>query len=108
MPKRNGPALALEWPFQATLVRYYCSEFAVTSQRVMIKTGSFKREALELFLRQIESAGVNQCILGRLLDYGTMDLTGSGGTKRTLPTIAFPLAFRKAVLEQIAVLPLSA
>jgi hypothetical protein len=85
----------------ARFATYMYSEFVVTSKRVVVKIGFFKRQSLEFFLRQIESAGVNQGFLGRVLNYGTVVLTGSGGTSTYLPRIARPLAFRKALLEQI-------
>ena len=37
--------------------------------------------------------GVDQTLFGRLLDYGTITVTGTGGTKEQFPRIATPLEF---------------
>jgi len=44
------------------------TEIAVTSQRVIIKRGLFRRNTIEMNAGQIESVQLNQSILGRLLD----------------------------------------
>jgi hypothetical protein len=41
--------------------------------------------------------GVDQGLLGRLLDFGTITVTGTGGTQETFQRIAAPLEFRKQV-----------
>lgn len=84
-------------------IRVKTSEFAVTNKRVLIKVGVVSRRSLELLLAKIEGIGVNQSITGRLLDYGTIVVSGTGGTKEPFKIIAKPLAFRKCVQEQISV-----
>jgi len=53
---------------------------------------------VELQHSKVESLQVNQTILGRLFDYGSVVITGSGGTHAPIPYIAHPLAFRSAAL----------
>jgi len=50
-----------------------------------------------------QGIGVNQGILGKALDYGTIVVSGTGGTKEPFKNIAQPFEFRKQVQEQIAV-----
>ncbi len=78
-------------------VRLATSEFAVTNKRVLIKTGLIRRRTLELLLSKVETIGVEQGIYGRVFNYGTIVVTGTGGTKELFPVIAKPLEFRKAV-----------
>ena len=59
------------------LITYYTTEFAVTDKRVIAKTGLVRRHSLELLLTKVESVGVDQPILGRLLDYGTITVVGT-------------------------------
>ena len=82
------------------LIEYWTSEFAVTTKRVIMKVGWVARRVLELDLHKIESVNVDQPLLGRLLDYGTITVIGTGGTRETFHRIALPLAFRKAFQEQ--------
>ncbi len=78
-------------------IRFITSEFAVTDRRVLIKTGLVRRHTLELLLGRVETVGVDQGIFGRIWDYGTITVIGTGGTRELFPGIAKPLEFRKAV-----------
>jgi len=83
-------------------ISYSSSEFAVTDKRVIIKVGWIKRRTLETMLAKVEGIGVDQGILGRMLDYGTLTVTGTGGTKEPFPNIADPLEFRRQVQAQVS------
>jgi len=85
----------------AGIVRRNATEIAVTSRRVLIKTGIVNRRTLELLLSRIESIGVNETPLGRMLGYGTVVLRGTGGTPEPFDRIDQPLEFRKQVQSQI-------
>ena len=73
------------------------SEFAVTNKRVIIKVGLIRRHTLELLLSKVESIGVDQGIIGRIVGYGSIVVIGTGGTKEPFKNIAAPLEFRKQV-----------
>ena len=81
-------------------IRYATSEFGCTNRRVILKIGWVSRTTVEMLLSKVENIGVIQGIVGRLLDYGTIRVTGTGGTDETFTMIAGPLAFRRAVQEQ--------
>lgn len=83
------------------IVRRNATEIAVTSRRVLIKTGIANRRTLELLLSRIESIGVNESPLGRILGYGTVVLRGTGGTPEQFDRIAHPLDFRREVQRQV-------
>ena len=89
-------------PLLITLIKYTSSEFAVTDKRVIIKVGFIKRRTLETMLGKIEAIGVEQGVLGRLFGFGTMTVTGTGGTKEPFPNIARPLEFRRQVQGQVS------
>ena len=73
------------------------SEFAVTNSRVLVKVGLLRRHSLEIVLRQIEGIGVDQGILGRILGFGTIIVSGTGATKEPFIRISKPLEFRRQV-----------
>ena len=81
-------------------MRQVNSEFAVTTQRVVIKTGWLARRTIELNLSRVESVQVDQGIIGRLLNYGAITVVGTGGTREPFPMIDSPLEFRRAVQAQ--------
>lgn len=86
------------WAF----VMYTASEFAVTDKRVIIKVGWIRRRTLETMLGKVEGIGVEQSIAGRLLNFGTITVTGTGGTTEAFADIAHPLEFRRQVQAQVS------
>jgi uncharacterized membrane protein YdbT with pleckstrin-like domain len=84
-------------------IRSISSEFAVTNKRVLVKVGLVRRHSLELLLQKVEGIGVDQGILGRILGYGTITVSGTGGTREAFRMIARPLEFRRQVQASLAV-----
>ena len=85
-----------------TYADYKCSEFGVTNKRVMIKVGIIRRVSLETLLIKVEGIQVDQGLLGRIFNYGTIIVTGTGGTHSPFKRIAAPMDFRKKIQEQIS------
>jgi uncharacterized membrane protein YdbT with pleckstrin-like domain len=83
-------------------IRSTSSEFAITNKRVLIKVGLVRRHSLELLLQKVEGIGVDQGILGRILGYGTITVSGVGGTKEAFRMISNPLEFRRQVQASLA------
>jgi uncharacterized membrane protein YdbT with pleckstrin-like domain len=79
----------------------YSTELAVTSKRVIAKFGFIRRNTIELRHEKVESFHVTQGIVGRIFDFGSIVVTGSGGTNAPIPYIAKPLKFRSAALTGI-------
>ena len=88
--------------FLVGLLRRRATEMAVTSKRVIVKTGIAERRTVEILLSRIESVAVDEPALGRLLGYGTVIVRGTGGTPETFEKIYHPLEFREQVQRQIA------
>jgi uncharacterized membrane protein YdbT with pleckstrin-like domain len=85
----------------SALMVYYTSEFGITNQRVIIKLGFIRRYSFESALNRIEAVEVEQSVLGRLLDYGTIRIRGVGGSAELFPAVPNPLLFRHKVQTQI-------
>jgi uncharacterized membrane protein YdbT with pleckstrin-like domain len=85
------------WSLLSAYLGWRCSEFAVTDKRVLIKTGIVSRHTLETLLTKVENIGVEQTLWGRLFNYGTLYVTGTGSTRETFSGIHAPLDFRKAI-----------
>jgi uncharacterized membrane protein YdbT with pleckstrin-like domain len=86
----------------AAIIRRRGAEFAVTNKRVIFKTGVMRRSSEELFLNKVESITVNEGMLGRALNYGTINVRGTGGTLEPFHKIAHAQEFRRHVQEQIS------
>lgn len=80
-------------------VRYKSTELAVTTKRVIVKHGFISRQTIEINLSKIESIRVDQGILGRMFDFGTLVISGTGTSHAPLAGIAEPMVFRKAFIE---------
>jgi len=82
------------------IVQRNATEIAVTNRRVIIKTGWVHRRSLEIMLAKVESIGITEPFLGRMLGYGTVVIRGTGGTPEPFEKIAHPSELRKHVHEQ--------
>jgi uncharacterized membrane protein YdbT with pleckstrin-like domain len=75
--------------------RYASTELAITNKRVIAKTGLIQRKTVEMFIAKVESIQVEQSVLGRLLDYGTVVISGTGIHSAPFKGVADPLTLRK-------------
>ncbi len=57
-----------------------------------------------MLLGKIEAIQVNQDILGRVLGYGSITVSGTGGTRDPFHNISDPLELRRKIQEQIVIL----
>lgn len=83
-------------------ILYSTSEFAVTNKRVVIKVGWLRRRTVETMLSKVEGINVDQSLLGRLLGYGSIIITGTGGTQEPFRNIGSPFEFRRQVQAQVS------
>jgi uncharacterized membrane protein YdbT with pleckstrin-like domain len=83
------------------LLKRNATEMAVTDKRLIVKVGVASRRTLELLLSKVESIGVEESVMGRILDYGTVVVRGTGGTPEPFDRMAHPIEFRKQVQQQI-------
>jgi len=73
------------------------TEIIVTSRRVIYKTGFISRNTVEMNLDKVESVLVEQSILGRMLDYGTVIIRGVGAGLEPVDNIGAPLELHRHV-----------
>ena len=74
-------------------------ECVVTSKRVIFKSGILFTNTIEMNLTKIESLSIQQSLLGKLLDYGTIQIRGTGGTIETFLNVNKPLEIRKKIQQ---------
>jgi uncharacterized membrane protein YdbT with pleckstrin-like domain len=77
--------------------RLWITEIAVTNRRVIYKKGFIRRRTNEMNMDKVESVQVDQSILGRVLDYGTVTILGTGEGLEKLRTIAGPIKLRNCI-----------
>jgi uncharacterized membrane protein YdbT with pleckstrin-like domain len=85
--------------FGIAYVKYKTTELAITTRRVIAKFGFVSRRTVELNIAKVESIQVEQSVMGRILNYGTLVIAGGGNPQAPIPGISNPIAFRKAFIE---------
>ena len=69
----------------------------ITPKRVIYRTGYIGRRTIEMYKDKIESIDVSQSILGRLLDFGSITVKGTGGGIEEIANVVAPFALREHV-----------
>lgn len=80
-------------------VRYKSTELAVTTKRVIVKHGFIRRQTVEINMNKVESIQVDQGVLGRIFDFGTLIIAGTGTSHAPITGVSAPMTFRKAFIE---------
>lgn len=83
----------------AAAIRYFTTELAITNKRVIAKFGLISRSTIEINLQRIESIQVNQGILGRIFNFGSIVVSGAGNPQAPIPGISSPLQFRREFVD---------
>lgn len=85
--------------FLTAYIRYKTTELAFTNKRVVAKFGFISRRTIEININKIESIQVDQSILGRIFNYGTLVISGAGNPQAPIPGISDPMSFRRAFMQ---------
>ena len=89
--------LALMSGIHAWFIRWI-TEIAVTDKRVIYKRGFINRHTVETNMDKVATVDVDQSILGRLLNYGTVTVKGTGLTFEPLRRVESPIELRNAII----------
>jgi uncharacterized membrane protein YdbT with pleckstrin-like domain len=94
LPVVIGLAILI-WVF----IIYKTTEIAITNTRIIAKFGFISRSTTEINLPKVESLQVDQGVMGRMFDYGTIVVAGAGTPNLRIPGVADPLRFRRHFME---------
>jgi len=83
----------------AAYIKVRSTEIAITNRRVIAKFGFIKRHTVEINLEKVEALKVEQGFAGRMLNYGTIYISGAGTSVAPMADIADPLVFRRKFME---------
>ena len=92
-------------PIFLALKTYLTTEFAVTSRRVIVKEGFIKRHTLELNHNRVEGLALDQGVIARVFNAGTITVNGTGGSRQRIRFIIRRMEFRRNALEVIDATP---
>jgi uncharacterized membrane protein YdbT with pleckstrin-like domain len=80
--------------------KIFTTEIAVTTARVVHKRGFINRYTNEMNLDKVESVKVDQSVLGRIFDYGTIFILGTGQGFEKLKMISHAIELRNAITSR--------
>ncbi|MFO0441947.1 MAG: PH domain-containing protein, partial [Betaproteobacteria bacterium] len=72
-------------------------ELGLTNKRVISKTGIISRRSEEMKLGSIETVEIDQGVLGRILGYGNIRVSGRGISDVVLDKVADPMTVKRAI-----------
>jgi uncharacterized membrane protein YdbT with pleckstrin-like domain len=78
--------------------QWWITEIAVTNRRVIYKRGLIRLHTNEMNMDKVESVQVGQSFLGRMFDFGTVKILGTGEGFEALRTIAGPIKLRNSIV----------
>jgi uncharacterized membrane protein YdbT with pleckstrin-like domain len=85
--------------FAVAGIAYISTELAFTNKRVIAKIGFISRKTIELNINKVEAIQVNQGIIGRIFNYGTIIISGAGNPQAPIEGISSPMKFRNKFME---------
>ena len=83
------------------LIKLNFIENGLTNKRVIYKKGVISRHTEEMRLNKIETVEVKQSIMGRILGYGSVKVTGMGNSFVILSKISNPLRVKITIENQL-------
>ena len=83
----------------AAWINVRSTEIAITSRRVIAKFGFIRRSTVEINLEKVEALRVEQGFMARMLNYGTIFISGAGTSVAPIRDVADPLVFRRKFME---------
>lgn len=90
---------AIAWLIM-TWVTFLFSSLTIKKKQVILRTGIFVRQTIDIPMAKIETIDIRQSILGSILHYGVLVITGTGGTRHLINYIDKPLTCRRYI-EQL-------
>lgn len=81
--------------FFISMYPVWSQQVVVTNERLIRRRGLIGRSTEELLLDSIEEVRVEQGVIGRLMDFGRVLVTGTGERSIRLPILADPVGLRQ-------------
>lgn len=78
-------------------LRLRCTEFGVTNKRAIVKRGIVSRRTDEMKIASIETVEIDQGVIGRMLGYGDVRVTGRGISDLVFSRVDDPIAVKRAI-----------
>ena len=88
-------------PLVIAFINYKTSMFVLTTQKVFSRTGVIRVLTTNMPLTQVERADMSVSLFGRLYGYGTVIVTGTGGSKTEFEKVSRPETLLDAINKNV-------
>jgi len=75
------------YPAYNAVIHYWMTHLFITNKKVMYRNGFLSRDWVQLRLTRIENAHLEEPIVGRMLGYSTVMVSGTGAGKISVPYV---------------------
>jgi len=89
--------LAVLLVFVCRLIQYICVQYGVTNKRLIIKKGVLRIVTVEIPIDRIETVCCIQGLFGMMFNYGTIRVSGIGGSIPIFHMVCRPYALRRKI-----------
>lgn len=79
---------------------YRFSSLTIKASQVILRKGILVRQTMDIPMSKIESIDIRQSIIGTIFSYGSLVITGTGGTQQWMTYVSKPLTCRRYI-EQL-------
>ena len=90
---------AVIWEVMVGITYHFCS-LTIKKTQVILRTGMLVRQTLDIPLSKIESIDIRRTLMGSLFKYGSLVITGTGGSRQMVNHLNKPLTCRRYI-EQL-------
>jgi uncharacterized membrane protein YdbT with pleckstrin-like domain len=80
---------------------YHFSSLTIKKKQVILCTGILVRQTIDIPMNKIESMDIRQSVLGSIFQYGSLVITGTGGTRQSINYLEKPLTCRRYIEQQM-------
>jgi uncharacterized membrane protein YdbT with pleckstrin-like domain len=91
--------IALIWLLM-TWITYHYSSLMIKPTQISLHTGMLIRKTVDIPVTKIETVDIRQTIVGSIFNYGSLMITGTGGTRHLIDLLDKPLTCRRYI-EQL-------
>ena len=81
-------------------ITYQSSSLTIKKTQVILRTGFLVKNTMDIPLSKIESIDIRRTLLGSLFHYGSVVITGTGGSRQMVNYLNKPLTCRRYI-EQL-------
>jgi uncharacterized membrane protein YdbT with pleckstrin-like domain len=82
-------------------VTYRFSSLTIKKKQVILRTGLLVRQTVDIPFARIESIDIRQTIIGSLFQYGSLVITGTGGSRQLIHYLSKPLTCRRYIEQHM-------